>query len=135
MIKVNKCDKSLLKERRWRIAANGYVYCSIKNHRVYLHRAIMKPGNGLVVDHINHIKTDNRRSNLRVATRGQNAANRKSFLGVTYDRRPAYRSKWRAYTKVNQKGIELGHFMTREEAVLAYNNAAKKFFGDFARLG
>lgn len=87
------------------------------------------------VDHANGDGLDNRRSNLRAATKSQNAQNSRlkphKFKGVTYDK------KWkRFYARigVNGKNIRLGGFATAKEAAMAYNKAAAQHFAQFARL-
>ena len=91
-----------------------------------------------VIDHANCIKDDNRWSNLRAATRSQNAANghiRKNKLysnlkGVTWSKRD---QMFRATIKVNYRLINLGRFDTQEKAHAAYVAAARRHFGSFAR--
>lgn len=92
---------------------------------------------GCDIDHINGDRLDNRKCNLRVATRRQNAANRgtnknnkSGYKGVNlYD---PVRMVWRAQIMHNGKKISLGYYRTAEEAALAYNHAAKEYFGEFA---
>ena len=79
-----------------------------------------------------------RRKNLRPATRSQNAINRKinksntsGFKGV---HRCIDRSNWRACIWVESRLIHLGMFPSAEEAARAYDRAAVKHFGEFARL-
>jgi hypothetical protein len=88
------------------------------------------------VDHIDLDGTNNRWSNLREATTSQNGANRgkhrdnkSGFKGVYADG-----NKWLACIMVNYRAIRLGLFSTKEEAALAYNEAAKKHHSEFARL-
>jgi hypothetical protein len=86
-----------------------------------------------VVDHINGNGLDNRRENLRRATPAQNATNRKhgkSYRGVCLMEGKYY------YASIcsNRKTYHLGSFKTPEEAAKAYNEAAVKFHGEFARL-
>lgn len=51
------------------------------------------------------------------------------FKGVCWRPIP---KRWKAYIKINKKQIHLGYFSTPEEAAVAYNNAAIKYFGEFA---
>ena len=60
----------------WLILKNGYVSCGLDGKTVTLHRFLMSPPQGMVIDHINHNKADNRRSNLRICTVSENALNR-----------------------------------------------------------
>lgn len=87
------------------------------------------------IDHINGDGRDNRVENLRLATHSQNMGNsrdrRPGRRGSTFDK--AY-GKWAAQITVNRKMINLGRFDTEEAAHAAYCEAAKKHFGEFARL-
>src|SRR5581483_4605210 len=98
---------------------------------VYMHRLIMNAPDGTLVDHINRNPLDNRRLNLRFATRQQNAANMDRgsvFKGVT--RR---NDNWIAQIAVDGSNNYLGTFSRAEDAARAYDEAAKKAFGEFAR--
>ena len=87
------------------------------------------------IDHINGNSLDNRLENLRLVTRSQNMINRdvrkKSSLpkGVTRNR-----GTFLARIKKDKVEIILGYFKTKEEAANAYNEAAKKIHGEFARI-
>lgn len=109
-----------------------------KSETVLMHRQIL----GLVCgdkrqgDHIDHNTLDNRRCNLRVATREQQQANKgalcvnkSGFKGVEWN---AYHKKYRAQIQVSNKKMFLGYFATPEDAHAAYNAAARSYHGDFA---
>ncbi len=104
-----------------------------------LSRAIMGNPTGLVVDHANHNKLDNRKCNLRICERSQNARNNlghrtrngSRFKGVCYN--PAQKARpWRAYSSVHGKRIWFGYHATEVEAAMAYNRNAAQLFGEFA---
>lgn len=119
--------------------SNGsYPYTSVDGKTVYLHRLVMRAPAGLEVDHINGDRLDNRRKNLRLATRSQNEANKgvparntSGFKGVSLFKPTG---RFSAYIEVNQKKRHLGYYTTAKEAALAYNRAAVDAFGEFARL-
>ena len=106
--------------------------------KVYLHREIMRAIKGEFVDHINGNTLDNRKENLRICSSKQNSRNSKKnknnssgFKGVAW-----HKSKkvWVAYIKVDYKNKHLGVYNTPENAAKAYDEAAKKYFGEFAKL-
>lgn len=111
-----------------------------KHYVIYMHRQILglERGDSRQADHINHITLDNRQSNLRICTRQQNEMNRKpnrnttsQYKGVCWDKA---RRKWRALIYLNGVSKHLGFFQDEEAAARAYNEAAKKYFREFAFL-
>lgn len=78
------------------------------------------PEKGIVIDHINNNRTDNRLSNLQLITHRENICkdrNSKSNIRGVY----AVRNKYRAIIMINGKRNHLGYFNTIEEATKAYN--------------
>ena len=102
-----------------------------------MHRLIMNAPAGTDVDHINGDGLDNRRANLRLATRSQNMCNR----GPNANNKSGYKGvswmpklgKWRATIVVNGKQTHLGLFSTPEDAHATYCDAAKRLHGSFWR--
>ena len=82
----------------------------------------------MVVDHINHDTTDNRKCNLRVCTQQENTRNRASS-GVS---KRCDTNRWEAYVFMANKKIHLGYFATKEEALMARKNGEKKYYKEFA---
>ena len=94
---IDECDRDLL-ELDWHPHGDGYVCRWRSSGCVFLHRVIMDPPEHLFVDHINGIRFDNRRRNLRVVDRAVNQGNlhrrSRNELGL----RGVYRcgDRWRA---------------------------------------
>jgi hypothetical protein len=106
--------------------------------RMYLHREIMNAPKGFVVDHKDGNSFDNRRVNLRLATRSQNSCNKRKrantssqFIGIYWDKA---KRKWVARIKYQGKSRMIGNFVDEIEAAKAYDEAAKKYHREFARL-
>jgi hypothetical protein len=99
----------------------------------YAHRVIMQAPAAFEVDHINGDTLDNRRSNLRLCTRADNAANRRrlvhphGFRGILN-----LRGKWVARLKVDQRVHTVGAYDSPIIAARVYDAAARFAFGDFA---
>jgi len=89
----------------------------------------------LLVDHINGNPKDNRLSNLRLASRSQNAQNRKSFKGnaVCNVHQVKATGKWRAKIWENGRQCHIGTFDTQEEAIAARRQAEDRIYGEFVR--
>lgn len=109
---------------------------SIANHRIaWFFITGRFPRDGMDIDHINGIKTDNRWCNLRQATRSQNNMNSGNPKNNTTGQKGVHptRDRWFARIKVKGKIIHLGVFKLFEEAVSARKAAELKYFGEFSR--
>lgn len=114
-----------------------YVQASVKTadgfKNVLLHRFLLSPPDGMLVDHIDGNPLNNTRANLRLATPAQNAAhrtrpNRGRFIGAY----AVPSGKWVAVISPAGKSIYLGTYTTEEAAAAAYNKAARHHFGAYA---
>lgn len=89
------------------------------------------------IDHINGDFTDNRIANLRLATRAENARNRGPVPGSASRFKGIYRTengKWFSQINLSGRSTHIGTYKSEDEAALAYNAAATKHYGPFARL-
>lgn len=102
---------------------------------VYMHRLILGVTDRWVfADHISGDGLDNRRSNLRQATPGQNTASRINNGSLRGARRTRNGIRWIACISHNRRRLRLGTFETPEEAARAYDQAALELYGEFACL-
>jgi hypothetical protein len=102
---------------------------------IYLHREIANPPDGFDVDHINHDTLDNRKENLRHATRSQNLANNRRARGVVGLRGVTITTDRKQALYLAQLGSKkLGTFSDKSEAARVYDAAAFKKYGEFASL-
>lgn len=100
--KVTIVDKDIYEKYKDRniIVSHGYAGICIERHFIGLHRLIMECPSGLVVDHKNHNRLDNRRTNLRVCTNKENARNRKGDRHYCWDNTHKYwRVEWKGTTR------------------------------------
>jgi len=144
---VDYADLDLL---RWKWKASGKYVRAARNvsikgkwHTILMHRAIVERMIGRTLDgseHVDHIDgnpLNNSRSNLRIVTNTQNAwnqhaskSNTSGYKGVCWHKR---QQKWVAQICVNRRVIHLGTFETPEQGHKAYCEAAKQYFGEYAR--
>jgi hypothetical protein len=139
---VDDEDYPILIKHKWQLSTAGYAMGYLrrkgKDTSIHMHRVILGALPDQGVDHINGNKLDNRKSNLRFATQSQNCFNKgkrpnntSGYKGVSLDRK---RGTYRAVICANRKMFFLGRFKTGVEAAEAYNEAAKRLHGEFARL-
>lgn len=143
---VDEADYEFVSEWRW-TATRGKHSCWYAGRSIHhsdgsiqyvrMHRVILGVGPGEEVDHKNGDGLDNRRSNLRVCTHLDNTRNvalsgnnTSGFKGVYWCNRSR---KWQACIKVDRRQLWLGGFASAADAAKAYDAAAIKHFGEFAR--
>ncbi len=124
-------------------AARNYRYNRVSdgklvNKGIWMHRVIMDTPDGMDTDHIDNDKLNNQRSNLRICSRSENkqncgkrSNNTSGYKGVSWNKRS---KKWQVFVWVNYKQISIGRFEDKLEAAKAYNEAALKYHGEFAKL-
>lgn len=141
---VDDEDYALVSQYKWwahKIRNIYYVQAHEpkNNKKIRMHRLIMGIADPKVgIDHINGNGLDNRKNNLRIATKSQNGMNQKpqknrssKFKGIYWNKNA---KKWQAQIKINKKNKYLGLFNIETEAAKSYDIAAKELFGEFARL-
>ena len=140
----DKEDFDLIKNYCWYIDNKGYVKTNIrkdgKKTSLRLHRLIMKENNSkMQIDHIDHNKLNNQKSNLRTCTNAQNNWNKglqrnntSGVAGICYLKDC---NKWYARITVNKKTINLGIFSNFTEAKKVRELATVKYFGNYRFRG
>lgn len=136
---IDTSDFEFLSKWSWCYSAQGYAVAFDNGKTIYMHRLLMQPTRGMQVDHINTNKIDNRRENLRLVTASQNARNcsksknnKSGYKGV-YKHHEG-KKPWKAQILADGKAVSIGYYETPEEAAKAYDEAAVKYFGEYARL-
>lgn len=138
--KVDDDDYDKLIKFNWWDHKDGYAYRQVSSGRaktsrgkvvtVLMHRLITNAPMGKDVDHKNMDRLDNRKINLRIVDRTQNnfntgvhKNNKSGFRGISWNKRI---KSWRVYIGGTKNRIELGHYKTIKEAVLARKKAEDK---------
>lgn len=132
-------DYEKIKDYTWFVGKNGYLY-SKKDEKFYLfHRMILNIENrDVLVDHINHNKLDNRKNELRIINKQNNARNRQitssnasGFIGT---RIRCDKKKYEAYINLDGVKVHLGSFDSFTEAVKIRIEAEIEHFDEFMYL-
>jgi hypothetical protein len=140
---VDDSDYDDLSGYCWYLLSSGYVARQTpwvnKNRTIVLmHRQIMNPKPGMIVDHIDRNPLNNTKSNLRVCSQTQNHGNRvkqinnkSGYKGVCFCKA---KQTWMAQICIKRKVINLGYFNNPVEGAIAYDKAALELFGEFALI-
>jgi hypothetical protein len=141
---VDDCDFEELSKHKWSIhCVRGTFYAkratrTPEEKTILMHREIMGFPIGEEIDHRDGNGLNNTRENLRVCSPKQNRANMKRhrdslspFKGIT---KATDKTRWTARIKIGDKHLSLGCFDTARDAARAYDIAAKRYHGEFARL-
>lgn len=138
---VDDSDYELVCNHVWRFGGRtGYAETSIHSgntcRTIRMHQLILRAQKGMVTDHINRNKLDNRRTNLRVASFSENARNRgvnknskSGIKGVFLDKRY---NQWRCQVTIDHKSKPVGgRFDSPLEAAKCRDFYAKMLHGEF----
>lgn len=143
---VDDKDYPLVNQYKWCVTRSSkrsriwYAYHpkSIPLKSTLIHRLILGLKDGEFCDHINGNGLDNRRCNLRIATNQQNMMNQRKqsgrsskYKGVCWDKQT---NKWIVHIRFNRTMIHLGRFSDEVDAARVYDKAAKRYFGEYAKL-
>lgn len=140
---VDDEDYEYLNQWKWYAFKRGHTYyvvrhISYKDKLIFMHRLIMKPDNGMEVDHIDHNGLNNQKANLRNCSHAENSRNKSAtgsskYLGVAF----AYKNGHtyiKSMININGRNTHLGIFKTEELAAHKYDEMAKIHHGEFANL-
>lgn len=140
---VDDDDFEELSKYNWQARIQTYTgLFRAKRHgipkEVDMARQIMNCPVGMEVDHINGDLLDNRKENLRICTHRQNMCNRRLQRNNTTGYRGVATidggNRYYAQIYLNRKKIHIGSFKDPKDAAIAYNEAAKQHYGEFAKL-
>jgi hypothetical protein len=136
---INDEDEILVSNYNWNIHRNGklaYAVSYTNGKTIRMHQLIIQSNS--MIDHKDGNGLNNQRHNLRPCICRQNQWNSEKrlktsskFKGVSFVKQQL---KWKAAIRYKQTYHYLGIFKNETDAAIAYNNAAIKYFGEFARL-
>jgi hypothetical protein len=140
---VDLDDYEWLSQLTWRKSSSGAAVRNSSRHLgpqkpIWMHRVIMACPEGMVVDHINNNRLDNRKENLRICTQAENARNRTTphinkcgYKGVYWHKG---KRRWYAHITMNGKQKHIGAFHNIHDAARRYNEKAVELFGEYAKV-
>lgn len=131
---IDTADLEAVQRYSWCYSKTGYLVANTGKAVVKLHRYLLNPDPGVIVDHINGDPSDNRRCNLRLCSQKENSRN----CGTTWNSKTGVvgvkkvKNRYVAQIMVDRKHITIGSFPTLELATAARAEAEKHYFGEFA---
>ena len=133
--KIDNEDVEKVRKYKWYIDKNGYIKTGV-NNKIFLHRYIMNCPDELVVDHINHDKTDNRKCNLRICSVSENNMNSKMKNNKLGIRNIFYSKKDKCYVcKIKKNGKTYAKYSKDLEFLIQWRNEKlKELHGEFAYI-
>jgi hypothetical protein len=137
---IDSVDYKRVKPFRWFVCSGGYIRSTSLNCKetIFLHKLIMSFPEGMVVDHINGLKIDNRSTNLRICRQSQNCFNRSKSINKSSSHKGVYfhaaNKKFMAAIGKGYRKLHIGSFENEIDAAMAYNEKAIELFGEFAKL-
>jgi hypothetical protein len=137
-IMVDDSDFDWLSKYKWSLNGSGYAAANVNGKTELMHRLIMGAKYGQEIDHKDRNKKNYQRNNLRFCTRSQNndnigisSRNKTGFKGVCWQNRER---KYQSRIYVNGRSIHLGFFDDALDAAQKYNEAVKKYRGEYSYL-
>ncbi len=142
---VDDEDFEWLNQWNWHARPSGHTCYAIRSQRrnskqprnIRMHRQILNTPTGMLADHINRNGLDNRKENLRICNRSQNACNStirsdntSGYKGVKWNK---VDHRWQSKVKLNGKVVHVKNHFCLIKAAKAYDEAARKYHGEFAR--
>jgi hypothetical protein len=140
-VMVDDKDFDYLNQFYWQADKDNAVatHKNGERQRTLIHRLILNAPSHLEVDHIDGNRLNNQRSNLRLCNSSENKCNRgprkdnkSGYKGVSWHKQ---NQKWTVRLQIpSGRYLSLGCYHDIKEAATAYNEAAKKYHGEFAFL-
>lgn len=137
---VDDDDFERISQSKWYCKADGYAarkdWSTGEPKQVYMHRQILNAPDGVMVDHINANRLDNRRSNLRLVNSIQNSRRQSPMKGTTSEYKGVsfYQDQWYVRIHVDGKSRYYGRYREEKLAARVYDYAASKHYGEYARI-
>lgn len=138
---VDDTDYDWLNQWKWFSLNKKYAAKMDKRNMILMHRFIMNVDKPKEIDHIDFNGFNNQRFNLRICSHSENIYHTRRFKNNTsgykgvrlfnYDGRE---KQWQAYICPKNKFIHIGYFSTKEEAAIAYNEMAIKYYKKYSQL-